>query len=348
MARMRILILGGTVFVGRAVTDAALTRGHGVTHFNRGKSAPDDPRVETLHGDRTDAAALGRSVGGRTWDAVIDTSGYMPQDVQRSADALKDSVSRYLFVSSISVYASFERSGIDEDSALSLAPDPLPDARTPETYGPLKVACEAVVRTVFGVRATIVRPGLIVGPHDSTDRLTYWPARVAQGGTVLAPGRPARPVQLIDVRDLAEWMIRLLEADTPGTFVATGPRSPLTMAEVLEACRIVSGSDTRFEWIGDERLVEAGVAPWKDLPLWIPESDAAMQGFMGTSMARALAQGLELRPLAATIADTLAWSRTRPADHAWKAGLTPERERALLESARTGSEPSTAPPRRAG
>ena len=348
MARMRILILGGTVFLGRAVTDAALAYGDEVTHFNRGKSAPDDPRVETLHGDRTDAAALDTALGAKSWDAVIDTSAYTPQVVQRSADALNGRVGRYLFVSSISAYASFERGGIDEHAPLSPAPAPLPEAMTPQTYGPLKAACEHGVRNTFGERALIVRPGLIVGPHDPTDRFTYWAARVARGGMVLAPGRPARALQFIDVRDLAEWMIRLLQAGASGTFNATGPGAALAMGAVLEACRAVSGSDARFEWVGDAHLVAAEVAPWSEMPLWIPESDRAMHGFMRISVASALAQGLKFRPLATTIADTLAWSRTRTAGYAWKAGLTPERERALLESARTGSGPSTAPPRRAG
>lgn len=322
------------MFLGRALTDAALARGHALTHFNRGKSAPPDGRVETLHGDRSDAPALRAALGERRWDAAIDTSGYMPQVVSLSAQALRDRVKRYLFVSSISVYASFDRGGFDEDAPVSPAPDPLPAALDMALYGPLKAGCEAVVRAAFGERATIVRPGLIVGPHDPTDRFTYWPARLARGGEVLAPGRPSRGVQFIDARDLAEWMVRLLEDDVAGTFNATGPRAPLAMEVLLAACREVSGSDARLRWIEDARLVEAGVAPWKELPLWIPESDAAMHGLMGTSIARALSQGLAFRPLAATVADTLAWSNGRAADHAWKAGLTPQRERALLEAAR--------------
>ena len=330
---MKILVLGGTVFVGRALTDAALARGHEVTHFNRGKSAPPDARVETLRGDRADASALRAALGERRWDAAIDTSGYMPQVVGLAAQALRERVRRYLFVSSISVYASFDRGGFDEDAPVSPAPDPLPEALDMALYGPLKAACEAVVRAAFGERATIVRPGLIVGPHDPTDRFTYWPARIARGGEVLAPGRPSRAVQFIDARDLAEWMVRLLEDDVAGTFNATGPGAPLAMEDLLAACRAVSGSDARLRWIEDAHLVAAGVAPWKELPLWIPESDAAMHGLMGTSIARAVAKGLAFRPLAATVADTLAWSAARGADHAWKAGLTRERERELLDQA---------------
>jgi 2'-hydroxyisoflavone reductase len=331
---VRLLILGGTVFVGRALTEAALAHGHHVTHFNRGKSAPADARVETLNGDRTEAAAMRKSFGERRWDAAIDTSGYLPQVVRKSAEALRAKVSRYLFVSTISVYAGLERVGFDEDAPLSPAPDPLPEALDMALYGPLKTGCEAVVNEIYAERATLVRPGLIVGPNDPTDRFTYWPARVAQGGTVLAPGRRERRVQFIDVRDLAEWMVHLIEKNVAGTFNATGPRQPLSMGELLETCRTVAGLDTRFEWIPDAALVEENVAPWKELPLWIPESDAAMHGLMGISIARALAQGLKFRPVAQTVADTLAWANKRPVDHAWKAGLSPEREKELLKLSR--------------
>ena len=326
---MNILMLGGTVFLGRAATDAALAAGHDVTHFNRGRSAPPDPRVATIHGDREDADALRAIAKAKPWDAVIDTSGYLPQVVRRSVDALRDA-GCYGFVSSISAYRSFAEAGIDEDAALAPAPDPLPDRLEMPLYGALKAACEAVVRGAFGDRALIVRPGLIVGPHDPTDRFTWWPVRVARGGRVLAPGRPSRPVQIIDVRDLAEWTVRLLERGVAGPFNATGPREPLPMAALLETCRSVAGSDARFEWRDDEALSRAQVGPWRDMPLWIPESDAAMRGMMGVSIARALAEGLAFRPLEATVRDTLEWARTRPAAHEWKAGLGADREAQLL------------------
>lgn len=327
---MDILVLGGTVFLGRAFTDAALAGGHEVTHFNRGRSAPDDARVETLHGDRTDPASMRAAFGDRSWDAVVDTSGYMPQVVRLSVEDLRGRAARYLFVSTISVYASFDRAGLDENAPVSPAPDPLPDTLQMELYGPLKAACEAVVRQGWGERALIVRPGLIVGPHDPTDRFTYWPERIARGGNVLAPGRPSRPVQFIDVRDLAAWMVRMIEQEASGTYNATGPAEPLPMSALLEACRKVSRSDARFTWMDDARLLEEKVGPWREMPLWIPESDAAMSGMMGTSIARALAKGLAFRPLEDTIADTLAWAKTRPADHSWKAGLAREREAELL------------------
>ena len=328
---MRLLILGGTVFLGRAATDAALAKGHQVTHFHRGKSSPGDPRVETLHGDRTDAASLRAAIGDRSWDAVIDTSGYMPQVVRLSVDALAARVKRYLFVSTVSVYASFEAEGVDEDGPVSPPPDPLPDTLEMELYGPLKSACENVVREGIGDRALIVRPGLIVGPYDPTDRFTYWPVRVARGGEVLAPGRPARGVQFIDVRDLAEWMVGLLERDVTGTYNATGPGKALSMQDFLEACKRAIGSDARFTWFDDARLLEAKVAPWRELPLWIPDSDP-MRGLGSVSIGRALAKGLAFRPIEDTVRDTLAWARTRPADREWKAGLAQEREAGLLRS----------------
>jgi 2'-hydroxyisoflavone reductase len=322
---MRILVLGGTVFVGRAITDAALTAGHQVVHFNRGKSSPPDARVETIHGDRTQEP-FPATLTARAWDAVIDTSGYLPQVVEKSARALRDA-RRYLFVSSVSAY-----SGPDfrEDGALKPPPDPLPDAMTPETYGGLKTACEAVVQSAFGSRSTIVRPGLIVGPHDPTDRFTYWPVRVARGGAVAAPGRPSRTVQFIDVRDLGEWIVKIVEAGVSGAFNATGPARPVPMSTLLETCREVSGSDARLEWVDEAVLERERVGPWKDMPLWIPETEPHVASFMDIPIDRAVATGLEHRPLARTIADTLEWARSRPATHAWQAGLDPQREAALL------------------
>ena len=274
------------------------------------------------------------SVSTRSWDGVIDTSGYLPQVVRRSAEALRDATCRYLFVSSISVYGG---SGFAEDDAVQPPPDPLPDAMTLETYGALKAACEDVVRGIFGERATLVRPGLIAGPHDPTDRFTWWPWRVARGGRVAAPGRAARAVQFIDVRDLARWSVGLLEREARGTFNATGPRTPIPMSQLLDACRAVSRRDApiewrdaSIEWIDEAFLAESGVKPWTQMPLWVPESDPHASGFMSVPIDRALAAGLEFTSLESTIADTLEWSRTRPAGHEWKAGLAEEKETALL------------------
>jgi 2'-hydroxyisoflavone reductase len=328
---MRLLILGGTVFLGRALTDAALARGHSVTHMHRGVSAGRDSRVETLIADRASAPFLGDADPARTWDAVLDTSGYLPQVVRLSVEALRDRVGRYAFVSSISAYRSFESAPIDEDAPLQSPPDPLPDAMTPELYGALKAGCEAVAGEAFGDRALIVRPGLIVGPHDASDRFTWWPWRIAQGGPFAAAGRPDRAVQLIDVRDLAEWMVAMLQRGMGGTFNATGPGTTLTMSDVVRACRAAApDAGAAPLWMSDEFLLRHDVKPWIEIPLWVPESDASLGGLMDVDIGRALAEGLSFRALSRTVEDTLAWARERPADHRWKAGLAREREEMLL------------------
>jgi 2'-hydroxyisoflavone reductase len=194
----------------------------------------------------------------------------------------------------------------------------------------LKTACEAVVRDAYGEAGTIVRPGLIVGPWDKTDRFTWWPARIARGGRVAAPGRPARPVQFIDVRDLAEWMVKLLEQDACGDYNATSPPGAITMGALLEACVAAAGSDARIEWIDEDFLAAQKVEPWSDMPVWIPEGDAAMRGFMGARVEKACATGLDFRPLAVTVRDTLEWARAGRGGHPWKAGLDPTREGELL------------------
>jgi 2'-hydroxyisoflavone reductase len=327
MEAMRFLILGGTVFLGRALTDAALAAGHAVTHFNRGQSAAPDARVESIVGDRTVAATFEPAKGDNRWDAVIDTSGYLPQVVGLSVKQLRESTHRYLFVSSISAYSGPRYT---EDSPVLPAPRPLPAVKTPENYGPLKAACEGVVRDAFGDLAVVVRPGLIVGPYDPTDRFTWWLERMALGGRVAAPGRPARKVQFIDVRDLAEWMVALLEDDAQGAFNATGPARPVTMQQFLERCRAVAGNDAQLVWIDEAFLAAQKVVPWKEMPLWLPETDASMKDFMSVPIQRAVGSGLMFRPLQETIEDTLEWSRSRPAGHEWQAGLPAEREQELL------------------
>jgi len=329
MASMRILVIGGTVFLGRAFTDAALAAGHEVVHFNRGRSGSPDARVRRIAGDRNDEAALGAAAADGSWDAVIDTSGYLPQVVRKSANAFRDRAASYLFVSSISAYG---EDGVDETSPLQPVPDPLPDTMTPDKYGALKAGCEAVAQEVFGDRAIVVRPGLIVGPHDPTDRFTWWPHRVALGGRVAAPGRPVRTVQFIDVRDLARWMVLVLGKHAHRTFNATGPRVPVTMQELLEACRAVAGSDARFEWIDEAFLAGTDVKPWTEMPLWVPERDGETADLMDVPIVRAIATGLTFRALHDTVADTLDWSLTRSSLHAWKAGLPSPREVELLRS----------------
>lgn len=331
---MRLLILGGTVFLGRALTDAAVARGHAVTHVHRGRRG-NDARVETIVRDRETIPFMEGVDATRTWDAAIDTSGYLPQVVGRAADALRGRVGTYAFVSSMSVYSSFTTEGFAEDAPTLPAPTPMPDTVTPELYGALKAACERAVTERFGERALIVRPGLIVGPHDPSDRFTWWPWRIARGGNFVAPGRRDKRIQLIDARDLAEWMISVLERSLMGVFQVTGPDRVLTMEELVETCQAAHDASGVAEWIPDEFLLAQGIEPWTGLPLWIPDSDVGERGFMTGSIANAMRRGLAFRPLARTVADTLAWANGRPPSHAWKAGLAPDRETALMDAWRS-------------
>jgi len=324
---MRLLVLGGTRFVGRHLVEAALQRGHSVTLFNRRRSRPGLwPDVEELRGDRDGPL---EALRGRSWDAVVDTSGYVPRIVRLSAGALADATRRYLFVSSVSVYRPWLPPGVDESAPVAELGDPSTEEVTEETYGGLKALCERVVDEIYGERSLVVRPGLVVGPHDETDRFTYWVRRVARGGRVLAPGRPERSVQLIDGRDLGSWMVTLVEGGFHGVFNATGPADRLTMGELLERCRGVIGSDASFAWVPEAALLEAGVQPWTELPLWIPESDPE-SSLDSVDSARARTAGLTLRPLENTVRDTLVWDEGRGTDMA--AGLTARREKELLES----------------
>ena len=338
-------MLGGTVFLGRRVVEAALAAGHEVTLFNRGKSNPGlfagTGRVEQLHGDRDGGLA---PLAGRRWDVAVDTSGYLPRAVRQSARLLADAVERYVFVSSISVYAE-RRPGIDEHARLATIADESVEEVTGETYGALKALCEREVEAALPGRAISVRAGLIVGADDQSDRFTYWPRRLARGGEVLAPGRPERPVQIVDARDLAAWMLRVAEAGGQGAYNATGPERVLTMREVLETCRDVAATAAEFTWIPDEWLLEAGAGPWLELPLWVPENER-FAGFMEVDCRRAIAAGLRFRPLAETVRETLAWDAARPAEarEQPRAGMAPEREAALLASWPASRQSATAPP----
>jgi 2'-hydroxyisoflavone reductase len=318
---MRLLVLGGTKFLGRHAVDAALDAGHEVTIFTRGQTNPElFPDAERLHGDRD--GELDVLHGGR-WDGVVDTSGYVPRVVRQSAELLRDAVQRYVFVSSISVYRDVAG---PVTTATPVAE--LEDPRTEEVlehYGALKAACERVVEEVYGGRCALVRAGLIVGPHDPTDRFTYWPRRVARGGDVLAPGEPDAPVQLVDARDLGAWLVRLALGGGGGVFNATGPAEPLTLGGLLERTRAVVGSDATFVWTDAQRILDAAVRPWTELPLWLPDADFA--GMMRADVRPACDAGLTLRPLEETVADTLAWDRTVPGD---RPTLSEEKEREIL------------------
>lgn len=325
---MNLLILGGTRFLGRALVESALRNRHNVTLFNRGKSAPGlFEGVEERLGDRDGGLD---ALGDGSWDAVIDTCGYVPRVVRQSAQALAGRVERYVFVSSLSVYADTSRPGVDENAPVGWLADEGVEEITGDTYGPLKALCEQAVEAELPGRALIVRPGLIVGPHDPTDRFTYWPARVAQGGEVLAPGRPDRMVQFIDVRDLADWMVRITEEHQTGMFNAVGPAGGVSMGAVLDACCRVSASGAQLTWVPDEFLLANQVGAWMEMPLWLPESDPEAGGFFGFSIDKALQTGLSFRPLEDTVRATLDWAAGRPANAARKAGMSRERESELL------------------
>jgi 2'-hydroxyisoflavone reductase len=320
---VRLLVLGGTKFLGRASVEVALARGHEVTLFNRGETNPElFPEAEKLRGDRTaDLSAL----EGRDWDVVLDPSGYIPSVVRASAEALVDSTAHYLFVSSVSVYASLAEP-IDEQSPVAELGE-LPDDKLTEdysNYGALKALCEQVVADVFGEQQASVRPGLIAGANDPTGRFTYWPHRVARGGRVLAPAPPEGQVQFIDAKDLGSWLVDLSERQAGGVYNATHPGR--SWRETLETCREVSSSDASFEWVSDELLNEHEVGEWMELPLWISDPGAA--AMHEVDVAHAVAAGLTFRPLEETVRDTLVHAATVDG-----VGLTPAREAELLAAA---------------
>ena len=321
---MNLLIIGGTQFLGRHLVDSALIEGHTVTLFNRGKTNPGlFPDVERIAGDR-DGGLDG--LKGRTWDAVIDTCGYFPRVVAQSASMLADATGHYTFVSSVSAYGSFDEP-VNEDTPVGVLDDPTIEEITGESYGPLKALCEQEVQRAFGARACIVRPGLIVGPFDPSDRFTYWPRRIARGGDVLAPGDPSLGTQFIDGRDLAAWILRAAVGGVGGVFNATGPATRLTIGETLDACVAAVNPAARLVWAPDDFLLEHDVAPWMGLPLWLPATEAP--GLVQTDISRALAAGLTFRPVGETARDTYEWDAMR-APYTPRAGITPEREEELL------------------
>jgi 2'-hydroxyisoflavone reductase len=312
---LKLLVLGGTMFLGRAFVEQALGRGHELTLFNRGETDPDlFPEAERIRGDRSaDLSPL----AGRVFDAVVDTSGYVPMVVRASAELLRDS-GLYVFVSSVSVYADFS-SGPDEESAVAELGDGPADevAADYANYGPLKALCEQAVQEVFGERSLIVRPGLIAGPHDPTGRFTYWARRLARGGEILAPGPPERRAQFIDVRDLGTWMVDCAERGVTGVFNATN--------EGVAWEKLLAGADVT--WVTDEFLVEHEVGEWMELPLWI--SDPAWAGMHDIHVGRAVSAGLRFRQLGETI------SGAADAPAAEGVGLAPEREAKLLAAWRS-------------
>ena len=333
---LKILVLGGTRLTGPPFVEQARARGHEVTLFNRGKSDPQIfPDVEQLRGDRDPKVGEGlKSLeGDRRWDAVLDTSTQVPRVLRASVDLLGPRVGYYLFVSSLNALADLSRPGADESAPVATLADPDVEDLGPnfENYGGMKALCERTVEEVMPGRSSSVRPGLIVGPRDGSDRFTYWPVRVARGGEVLAPGTPADPVQFVDARDLAAFYLEMVEERIPGLFNAVGPEDRTGIGALLEACKRVSKSDATFTWVTPEFLAQHEVRPWTDLPAWIP-SESPDEARSTVICTKAIAAGLSFRPVDETIADTLAlWSslpeerRAKP-----KTGLSPEREQAVL------------------
>jgi 2'-hydroxyisoflavone reductase len=338
---MKLLIIGGTRFLGRHLVTAALARGHQVTLFNRGNYSI-QADVETIEGDRhTELYKL----QGRQWDAVIDTCGHLPRAVRAAAEALADSVNRYVFVSSQNAYADVRVPDIAEDYPLgTLTAEQLNQANAVDTkgqpsygslYGGLKALCERAAEEVIPNRVLVLRPGLIVGPNDYSDRFTYWVVRVAAGGEVLAPGRPERFIQFIDARDLAEWTISMIERNAAGAYNTHGEPNTLTMQGLLDECKKVSQGDARFVWANEEFLLEQKVSAWSEMPLWLPEDAAPhLKGFMFISPRKAIAEGLTFRSLSDTIRDTLGWYQTHGGNEPLKAGLNSDKERALIDKLR--------------
>jgi 2'-hydroxyisoflavone reductase len=310
-----ILILGGTGFTGPEQVEYATARGHRVTLFNRNKTRPDffKGRVEQLVGDLNgDVAAL----AGHTFDVVIDNPTTLPVWVRNAAKHLAGHTKHYMFISTMSVYPDNSHPGADETDGLTPLPSGLdPYAVAPEDarkyYGVLKTQSEKEVEKQYPAINTIIRPGLIVGPLDKSDRFTYWPVRIDKGGEVMAPGNPTDPVQFIDSRDLAEWMIRMAEARAFGTYNATGPATPLSMIEMLAGIKAVTTAGAEFTWVPADFLRANGVRGWQHMPVWLPP-EGQTAGFSRRNCARALAKGLTFRPLAVTAKETLDWHKTRP------------------------------------
>jgi 2'-hydroxyisoflavone reductase len=332
---MRLLVLGGTRFLGRGVVDAALAAGDEVTTLTRGVSGEPPDGVEALHGDRSTPDGLD-VLRGRQWDAVVDTSGFVPNVVGRGAALLADAVGHYVFVSSINAYPDFGEKPIRDDSPVhDCAPDAgSPDGTfDPEQYGPFKVGSERAVETYFPGRATQLRAGLIIGPYDDTGRLPYWVDRMARGGEVLAPGDPDRVLRLIDARDLGAWAVETGRTGTAGAYVATGPANQVTFGAILATAAEVSGSDATVTWVPEDVVVEQGIAGWTELPLWLPAAQVPYAFDQDTTAAERA--GLRTRPVADTVRDVYAWltgpdAGNEPNERTGRAGLDPQKEKDAL------------------
>jgi 2'-hydroxyisoflavone reductase len=337
----KLLILGGTGFLGPCVVRRAVERGHTITLFNRGRTDPQAfPELEKIKGDRNVEKDL-RQLAGRDFDSVIDPSGYFPRQVRESAGLLAATTSHYVFVSSISVYQPLNEKNADENGPLLTLPGTV-DAETLQTigsnYGALKALCEAAAEKEMPGQVLNVRPGLIVGPDDDSDRFTYWPLRIADGGEVLAPGTPKDPVQFIDVRDLANFIVHAIENATVGVMNATGPQGGMPILEMLEACKAACKSDARFTFAPDDFLAAQRIRGWSDLPVWTSPRDP--DGGVPVSVARAIAAGLQFRPTVETARDTLDWFRKTQGKRALRGGLARDAEQRALAALHALAAPS--------
>ncbi|WP_224372774.1 SDR family oxidoreductase [Hyalangium versicolor] len=333
--KLKILVLGGTGFLGPAFVNAAQARGHTLTLFNRGKTRPQlFPGVEKLHGDRDPNKGEGlKALQGRKWDAVLDTSGYYPRIVEASAALLAPNVQHYVYISSISAYANNDVPNEDESGPTAVLADPTVETmgKNFENFGGLKRLCEEAAEKALPGRVANVRPGYIVGPEDGSDRFTWWPVRFDRGGEMLAPGSPEDPIQIIDVRDLAEWLVVVMENKLTGIYNATGPEKPWTMGGVLAACKEATGKDTKLTWVPSEFLVKNKEDGEGDIPIWAPPIGKT-KGFHLRSIDKAVKAGLKFRPGSVTVKDTLAYFQGLPEErrNKMRAGLSPEREKELL------------------
>lgn len=332
---MDILVIGGSVFLGRTIVEAAMARGHAVTTFNRGRTGTDVPGAAVVHGDREDKADLERLAAAGPWDAVIDVCGFTPRVVGDSVRALNGRAPTYAFVSSISAYEDWPKARVDEQSPrFACAPDA---DETDGDYGILKAGCERAVESEFEGRVLVVQPGLILGPYENVGRLPWWLRRIAAGGPVLAPGDPDRPMQVIDARDLAVFILDRVEAGAEGRYLASGAPDNTTMGRFLADCVEATGSATELVWVDDDFLLAREVSPWTELPLWTPPTED-MAGVWQPVSAKAAADGLVCRPVGETVADTWAWLKAAglPEElpsyrgHAGTQGIDREKEQRLL------------------
>jgi 2'-hydroxyisoflavone reductase len=336
---MKILIIGGTKFLGRYLVEEGLKRNHEITLFNRGTNKDTFSHVEQIHGNRNQDIELLKN---RKWDAVIDTCGYLPRSVEKSVEILGENIDQYVFISTISVYKDFSKKNYNEDAekfsmSREEADELTKDSDNPVMthYGELKELCEQTLLNTLPTKSLIIRPGLIVGPYDGSDRFTYWVKRINEGGKVLAPGNPDRMVQFIDVRDLAKWTIHMVESKGTGIYNATGIDQELTMSSMLHSIKNAVGGDADFVWADDKFLMENEVGPWMELPLWLPElplSDGKMiSGMLAANTEKAIAEGLTFRSVEETASDTLKWYEMHNNSETMRAGMSKEKESQLLE-----------------